>query len=107
MSREDLFGKWITINRKLSRLVTTPTRLDRERGVFQVKRWEPFKIAPRKVLVIGRRTLQNGETRLVDGGDSIAWYRQGAGVPAYLVVETSGFAPFYVPRDAVVEVINK
>ena len=101
-----LFGKLVTVNKKLYRRKVTPSRLERERGVFELKTWDPFKIAPRKVLVIGRRTLQNGETIFSDGGGSIVWNRKGSGVPAYLVVETSEFAPFYVPRDAVVEVLD-
>lgn len=103
---DSLFGKWITVNRKLWRRKETPSRLERERGVFELKRWEPFKISPRKVLVIGKRTLQNGETIFSDGGESIVWNRKGSGVQAYLVVETSEFAPYYVPRDAVVEVLD-
>lgn len=101
-----LFGKWVTVNQKLGRRRKTPSRLERERGSFEFKTWEPFKISPRRVLIIGRRTLQNGETRFADGGDSIVWYKNGSGVPAYLVVENDLFRPFYVPRDAIVEILD-
>ena len=92
------FGDMILVTAKLVR-ATKPREVNGQRsyGFGHYAYWLTREIDPKRVLMIGRRTLFNGD--VVFYHDEGHQFTQKESVPAILVVASERTKPFYVPID--------
>lgn len=94
-----MLGTWITVNNKLHRCGTYH-RFEKPR-----KFWDKRTIKPTKVMVIGIRTLSDGDINESGYGDDYEkYYEAKRWFKAFLVVKDMYTKPFYVEDWRVLDV---